>query len=56
MRIDAVDEKILFLLKDGPAKRGKLEALAPTKRIGKRRVEKFIKNQFFTPTKRWGEY
>ena len=56
MRIDAIDERILFLLKDGPAKRGELEALAPNKRIGKRRVEKFIKNQFLTPTKRWGEY
>ena len=51
MRIDAIDEKILFFLKNGPAKRRELEALAPNKRIGKRRVEKFIKNQFITPTK-----
>ena len=56
MRIDSIDEKMLFFLKNGPAKRRELEALAPNKRIGKRRVEKFIKNQFITPTKQWGEY
>lgn len=56
MRIDTVDEKILFYLKDDSARRRELEALASTKRIGKRRMEKLIKNGFVTSTKEWGAY
>ena len=56
MRIDAVDERILFFLKDGPARRRELGALAPTKRVGKRRMEKLIKNDFVSRTEEWGVY
>lgn len=43
IKLDGVDEELLLSMKDGPKSRKELVLLAPTKRIGQRRIETFLK-------------
>jgi len=43
IKLDGIDEELLLSMKDGPKGRKELVLLAPTKRIGQRRIETFLK-------------